>query len=309
MATLTAATPVTSALILVAAGAGHPARRLGRVLSDRGHRVVWASEAEQSRELASALQPDCILIDAALGPSGGSAVAWALISEARVEMSTPILVVTDGPPSPADRIAAIKHGVRACIDSGMDDDEMAESVRAYVELKREADGLLADRLMDPRSGLYNLRGLARRINELAAQAVRHHFPLACVALTVELEPEAPEASSRLALTRCAPALQEIGRRSDSIGRIGPREFVVVAPDTDHAGAVHLARRLSEALKTAASGAGLAPNAVRISGGYDAVDDLAYAPTEAPVILTRAMSAIRAGSPDPSTPWLRSGSQG
>lgn len=303
MATLTAATPVTSALILVAAGTGHPGRRLGRVLAERGHRIVWASESDQARELASALQPDCILMDAALPPAGGSAAAWSLISESRVDVSTPILLVTDGPPSPHERIAAIKHGVRACLDSGIDDEEMAESVRAYVEVKREAEGLLADRLMDPRSGLYNLRGLARRINELAAQAVRHHFPLACVALTVELGPEAPEASIRLALTRCAPALQEIGRRSDSIGRIGPREFVVVAPDTDHNGAVQLARRLSEALKTAASGAGLAPNAVRISGGYDAVEDLAYAPTEAPVILTRAMSALHAGSPVPSTPWL------
>lgn len=303
MATITAVSPVTSALILVAAGAGHPGRRFGRVLAERGHRVVWAAEAEQARELANALQPDCILVDAALGPDGGLRLAWSLLTESRIEMSTPILLVTDGPPSPANRILAIKRGVRACLESGMDDDEMAESVRAYVEVKREADGLLADRLMDPRSGLYNLRGLARRINELGAQAVRHHFPLACVALSVELEPEAPEASSRLALTRCAPALREVGRRSDSIGRIGPKEFVVVAPDTDHAGAVQLARRLSEALKTAASGAGLAPNAVRISGGYDAVDDLAYAPTEAPVILTRAMSAIRAGSPDPSAPWL------
>ena len=303
MSTLTTAAPTTSALILVAAGTGHPARRLGRVLSDRGHRVVWASEADQARELATALQPDCVLIDAGLSGRSGGNVAWALLSEARIELSTPILVITDGPPTPGDRLEAIKGGARACLDGRMDDDEMDESVRAYVHVKHEADGLLADRLMDPRSGLYNLRGLARRINELAASAVRHHFSLACVALTVDLEPGASEASARLAITRCAPALQAVGRRSDSIGRIGPREFVVVAPDTDHGGALQLARRLSEALKTAASGAGLAPNAVRISGGYDAVDDLAYAPTEVPTILTRAMSAVRAGNPEPAIPWL------
>lgn len=302
MTTLTSA-PASSALILIAAAAGHPARRLGRVLSERGHRVVWASEADQARELATALQPDCILLDPSLAGRRGTSVAWSLLSEARIEMSTPILLVMDGPPTPGDRLDAIRSGARAYLDGGMDDDELHDSVQAYVELKHESDGLLADRLMDPRSGLYNLRGLARRINELAAHAVRHHFPLACVALSVDLEPAASEASSRLALTRCAPALQEIGRRSDAIGRIGPREFVVVAPDTDHAGALRLARRLSEALKTAASGAGLAPNAVRISAGYDAVDDLAYAPTDAPALLTRAMSAVRAGSPEPGAPWL------
>jgi len=303
MSILTNASPTTSALILVAASAGHPARRLGRVLSENGHRVVWASEAEQARELCTALQPDCILLAAGLSGRAASKVAWSLLSEARIEMSTPILVVTDGPPTPTDRLEAIKGGARACLDGGMDDAEMHASVEAYVHVKHEADGLLADRLMDPRSGLYNLRGLARRITEIAAQAVRHHFPLACVALSVEVGPEASEASSRLVVTRCAPALQTVGRRSDSIGRIGPNEFVVVAPDTDHTGALHLARRLSEALKTAASGAGLAPNAVRISGGYDAVEDLAYAPTEAPIILTRAMSAVRGGSPDPAVPWL------
>lgn len=303
MTTLTTATPVTSALILVAAGAGHPGRRLGRVLSERGHRVVWASEPDQARELANALQPDCVLLADSLSSRHNVGLAWTLLSESRIELSTPILIVTDGPPAPAVRIDAIKGGARACLDGGMDDDEMVESVQAYVQVKREADGLLADRLMDPRSGLYNLRGLARRINELGALAVRHHFSLACVALSVDLEPDTPEASSLLALTRCAPALQGVGRRSDSIGRIGPREFVVVAPDTDHRGAIQLARRLSDALKAAASGAGLAPGAVRISGGYDAVDDLAYAPTEAPVILTRAMSAMRTGSPSPEAPWL------
>lgn len=300
--TVVTATSEGTALILVASGAGHPARRLGRVLAERGHRVVWASEAEQARELAAALQPDCILIDAALG-AGGAPLAWSLLSESRIDLSTPILLVTDGSPTPADRLAAIKAGARACIDGGTDDQEMHDSVKAYVELKHETDGILADRLLDPRSGLYNLRGLARRIMELGAYAVRHHFPLACVALSVDVAPEAPEVSSRLALTRCAPALQGVGRRSDSIGRIGPREFVVVAPDTDATGAVKLARRLSEALRTAANGVGLAPGAVRVSGGYDAVPDLAYAPTEAPTILTRAISAVRAGSPDPDVPWL------
>ncbi|HEX4560908.1 MAG TPA: diguanylate cyclase [Gemmatimonadales bacterium] len=303
MPTLSIASLDTTALILVAATTGHPARRLGRVLSERGARVVWASEPEQARELATALQPDCILIESGLRGRSGGSIAWSLLSEARIEMSTPILIIADGAPSPGDRLEAIKGGARACLDGGMNDDEMHDSVQAYVHVKHEADALLADRLMDPRSGLYNLRGLARRINELAASAVRHHFPLACVALTVELDPGATEAAARLALTRCAPALQQVGRRSDSIGRIGPTEFVVVAPDTDHKGALQLARRLSEALKTAANGAGLAPHAVRISGGYDAVDDLAYAPTEAPIILTRAMSAVRAGSPDPGNPWL------
>ena len=297
------ASPEAAALILVAAVPGHPARRLGRVLADHGHRVVWASEPEQARELASALQPDCIMIDSGMGMGGVAPFAWSLLSEFRIDLSTPILLVTDGMPTPSDRLAAIKTGARACIDGGMDDAEMVDSVNAYVQLKHETDGILADRLLDPRSGLYNLRGLARRIMELGAHAVRHHFPLACVALSVEVGPEAPEAATRLALTRCAPALQGVGRRSDSIGRIGPREFVVVAPDTDAIGAVKLARRLSDALRTAANGAGLAPGTIRVSGGYDAVPDLAYAPTEAPTILTRAMSAVRAGSPDPDAPWL------
>src|SRR4029077_13128718 len=89
MTALTAATE-TTALILVASVPGHPARRLGRVLSDAGSRVVWASEPDQARELASALQPDCILIDVTLGAGGGAPLAWSLLSESRIDLSTPI---------------------------------------------------------------------------------------------------------------------------------------------------------------------------------------------------------------------------
>jgi len=96
----------------------------------------------------------------------------------------------------------------------------------------------------------------------------------------------------------------VARVSDVVGALGPTEFAVVAPATDHAGAVKLARRITAALsETLGSGGVLTPGST-LRVGYAAVGNLQYSPIDPVALLLRATTALRSGEPEPGSPWVR-----
>jgi len=89
-----------------------------------------------------------------------------------------------------------------------------------------------------------------------------------------------------------------------VGALSPTEFAVLAPATDHAGAVKLAQRIGGALREVfgASGSVASPSALQV--GYDAVTNLKYSPIDPVALLLRATTAVRTGTPEPGCPWMR-----
>ena len=83
----------------------------------------------------------------------------------------------------------------------------------------------------------------------------------------------------------------------------PREFAVLAPDTDAAGAVRLFHRLGEALAAptslqgAVTAAGERP--LRLRAGYDARSGFRTTAVDPAVLLARALHALRAAE-DPGS---------
>ncbi|MGH7751720.1 MAG: diguanylate cyclase domain-containing protein, partial [Gemmatimonadales bacterium] len=167
---------------------------------------------------------------------------------------------------------------------------------AFAKAKITADRSRGEPLVDPATGWYSRQGLARRAQELAQQAFRQHAPLACVVFAFA-EPAAPGGShdpAPLVLRGCARALNDDGRGSDVVGRLGPGEVAILAPATDVDGAFLLARRLSSSLEGAARTAE-PKSAVRLRAGYDAVANVGYAPTDPVALILRAATAARQGS--------------
>ena len=79
---------------------------------------------------------------------------------------------------------------------------------------------------------------------------------------------------------------------------------VLAPGTDAAGAVSLARRIAAMLHDAL-GEHLPPGeGPELRVGYDAVANLMYCPTDPVELLGRAATAVRTGTPEPEYPWVR-----
>src|SRR6266571_1713775 len=160
--------------------------------------------------------------------------------------------------------------------------------QTYVQAKRNIDAALADGPIDPATGLHSRTGLARRARELGALMARTHGALACVVFAVDADPADVSAAAQLA---------QLARVSDVVGKLGPREFAVIAPATDHVGALQLARRVADTLCEEGSKTVLTPGKT-LHVGYEAVTNLKYSPIDPVALLARATAAVRDGKPEP-----------
>ena len=129
------------------------------------------------------------------------------------------------------------------------------------------------------------------IYEEASEATRHGRPLACLVAALERPDGGTISEADVAETArtAATALRRTGRASDVFGRLGPSEFVVIAPGTDADGARRLAQRLTHATNGNGEGAGTKP---RLRAGFAAVHDLARAEIEPVDLFVRAVVALR-----------------
>jgi GGDEF domain-containing protein len=164
--------------------------------------------------------------------------------------TTPIAVITSGAVTQAKKIELLKAGAWDIFTSPFDPEELSLRVLTWSEAKKEADRAKETSLVDQMTGSYNFDGLSRRVREIVAESRRYERPLACIVLGEPLA--AAEADARSngndVDRRVVSTLNEVCRVSDAIGRVRDREFIVVAPSTDDAGAETLARRILEALE-------------------------------------------------------------
>jgi diguanylate cyclase (GGDEF)-like protein len=105
---------------------------------------------------------------------------------------------------------------------------------------------------DPLTGLPNRRAVQDGLKRMAAQALRSGRPLAAIGLDLDRFKDVNDRFGHEAgdtvLAHVGALLKTSVRASDLIGRLGGEEFVILAPDTDAAGAATLAENLRAALE-------------------------------------------------------------
>jgi PleD family two-component response regulator len=270
-------------------------RSLMRVLGPTGYSVLESATAGRALERARDTRPDIIILDSDLPDLTGLEACRLFRGEPHIGRNVPVLLLTAGPPTPEQRVTALRAGVWDFLRHPGDPEELSLKLETYIQAKRNIDATLAEGLVDPTTGLHSRPGLARRARELGALMARHHGALACLVFAVDSHPSDPRAGSLVAQT---------ARVCDVVGSLGPGEFAVLAPGTSDEGAIRFARRVAGALCSAPGGGG--ENAV-IPGlrvGYDAVVNLKYAPIDPVALLGRAAAAVRNGRPEPGYPWVR-----
>src|SRR6266571_2995726 len=261
--------PMTAApappLILIAA---NPEHSLASVFEGRNYIVVQVHTGTLAGEWVRAVRPDTIIIDAELPDMSGIDACRLLHSDLRIGHTVPTLILAPNKPTPDERVAALRAGVWDFLLYPPDPEELLLTLDTYVQAKRNIDVALAAGLVDPATGLHSRPALARRARELGALMTRGRGALACVVFALEADPGDPKPGS--VVVRSA-------RMSDVVGALSPTEFAVLAPATDHAGAVKLAQRIGGALREVfgASGSVASPSALQV--GYDAVTNLKYSP--------------------------------
>ena len=270
-------------------------RSLTPVLGPAGYTVVEAATGARALERARHARPDIIILDAELPDMTGLEACRSFRGEPHIARNVPILLLTTGPPTPEQRVTALRAGVWDFLRHPGDPDELALKLETYVQAKRNIDATLAEGLVDPATGLHSRPGLARRARELGALMARHHGALACVVFAVDSKPADPRTANLVAQT---------ARVCDVVGSLGPGEFAVLAPGTADDGVLKLAQRVASALCAAPGGGEAKQVTPGLLVGYDAVVNLKYSPIDPVALLGRAAAAVRNGRPQPGYPWVR-----
>jgi diguanylate cyclase (GGDEF)-like protein len=301
MHTTTAAT--RPAVVLVATKQDWTGRSLETILAPSGYVVLQSPTRRHALERAQRDQPDAILISE-LPDGDGLELCRQLRAQQLISPSTPVLLALANPPTRRDRLAALRAGAWACLGDPLDAEELLATLAAVVPAKLDSEQARIDGLVDEVTGLYNVRGLTRRAQELAAYASRHHAPLSCVLLAPDPSPDGAAGPPDEVLLLMAAALKAAARRSDVIGRLGPSAVTVVAPDTDAAQVRQLADRLGGAILAHSETPAEPASRLRLRAGCYGVPDFRAAAIDAVELMLRATAALQKARSDPSGAWLR-----
>lgn len=280
-------------LALLASDQEWSTRSLESVLGPHGFATVRAYTGRQALDLTRRTHPDVVIIDAGMPDVPGVELCQQLRDDPEFPSSTPVVITTAGPASRSQRLDAYRAGAWEYLSLPVDAEALLLKLTAFVRAKREIDRSREESLLDDSTGLYNVRGLARRAREMGAEAARRHAPLACVAITANA-PGAPGGDDLD--PRVAEELGDLCRRtarsSDAVGRLGRSDFAIIAPATDGVGAIRLAERLrAESTLTPFADNRIAGR-YEVLAGYCAFSDFSQSPVDAVEMMLRAATALR-----------------
>jgi diguanylate cyclase (GGDEF)-like protein len=258
--------------------------------------VVRAYTGQQALERARSSQPDLIILDAQMPDMHGFEVCRTLRSDPRFSATTPIVITTSGPSGRAQRLEAYRAGAWEFLGQPLDGEALLLKLNTFLQCKREVDALREENLLDPGTGLYNMRGLSRRAREIGAEAFRRRDPIACVVFAPDQDEDESDTQededARRMSDQVALLFRQAGRASDAIGRLGQSEYGVIAPATGPEAAIRMVRRLGGVIESSPIPVRGGEKNLRLRAGYCAVPDFAESSVDAVELLLRATTALR-----------------
>ncbi len=233
-------------------------RSLETILTPRGYAVIRAFTGIQALHTARTSQLDAVILEARLPGLSGIALCRSLREDGIIGKTTPIIITSSGRMTHDEVVTALSAGAWAVCHYPLDGEMLALHLETFVAAKREADRAREESLIDSSTGFYSMRGLVRRGREIAAEALRGHSPLACVAVAphdlgadFDARDERTDAADATPSTAAllGQALLRCVRASDVVGYLGRGEFAIIARNTNSEGAERLTRRMRATLAT------------------------------------------------------------
>jgi len=289
-------------LVLVVDSQEWTARSLESILGSSGCAVLKAYTGRQALELSAKVRPDAIIVDMHLPDMTGPDLCRAMRDLPSVGRGTPILVLTSAPLGRSERLEAVQAGAWDILRPPLDPEELVLKVTTFVAAKLEADQAREESLCDPQTGLYNVRGILRRLDEVAADAARNHRSMTCVVVGLQGDDprsgnrsDAPPGDPTEPARTVARILSSSTRLSDTVGRLGVCDYVVISSGADERGALRLAQRVTDALRV---GLHLGTD-VSVRVGVHHIEDAASEPLVPVDFLSRATMDLRRAQSTPS----------
>lgn len=156
----------------------------------------------------------------------------------------------------ARRIEQGQAGVRVDVDGRDELAVLAECFnRMTISWEATHSNLQSEAVMDPLTGVLNRRGILSQLNaELDIHRLRQQ-PLSVLAMDLDrfkfINDHYGHTMGDRALTWVANTMLGMLRENDHLGRHGGDEFMAVLPNTSHAAALEIARRISELVREGA----------------------------------------------------------
>jgi DNA-binding response OmpR family regulator len=114
-------------------------RALGSLLQAKGYEVLLAHTGEATRKQARASHPDIILLDTTLTDIDDLDLCRALRDDPLVAPRTPIITLSEAPPTADQRLAALEAGASGVLSPPLHVEEVYRTVDAVVGATRAAN--------------------------------------------------------------------------------------------------------------------------------------------------------------------------
>ncbi|MCK7578782.1 MAG: diguanylate cyclase, partial [Chromatiales bacterium] len=214
--------------------------------------MLTATRGEKALELAArAPLPDLILLDIVMPDMDGHEVCARLKNDEATKAIPIIFVTALG--EEQDEEHGLNLGAADYISKPFSPSIVRARVRNQINLKLRTDQLEQVAMQDGLTQIPNRRHFDRKLREEWARLTRNDQALSL--LMIDIDQFKPyndhygHGAGDECLRQVAQALHQVLQRPmDLVARYGGEEFAAVLPETDEAGAEHLAQRLLEAVR-------------------------------------------------------------
>ncbi|TRZ96990.1 MAG: diguanylate cyclase [Dehalococcoidia bacterium] len=236
-------------------------RKLVRTyLREVADREIVMLEAGQKAEIEEALgkgRIDLVLMDNEMPEKSG--MEW--LAEIVEKRMAPVVMLT-GSGSEEVAVQALQEGAVGYLPKGsLSKEKLVEAIDAALEKWRlmqqsRANQDELERLanFDSLTGLHNRRAILHRLDEHIKQVRRYEGELSLLMLDIDYFKKVNDQCGHLigdeVLENVAVLMQQNVRNTDSVGRYGGEEFIIVLSETDLSSALIVAERLRKAIETA-----------------------------------------------------------
>ena len=213
--------------------------------------LLFALNGETALQLVQEEMPDIILLDVMMPDMDGYEVCRRL-KENSATAHIPVIFVT-ALSQVADETKGLELGATDFITKPVSPPVVRARAKNHAELKRYRDFLTEIAFVDGLTQIPNRRRYDEFLDTEWRRAIRRETSLSMVLMDIDHFKQFNDTYGHLEGDRClqdvAAALEKsLMRPADLAARYGGEEFACLLPETDMAGAMHLAEKLRDAVE-------------------------------------------------------------
>lgn len=214
------------------------------------YKILMATSGPQAIAVCKKSMPDLVLMDVVM-PEQDGLTTCRLMKEDTDIANIPVIFVT-GLQQQSDEDACWEAGAVDFLQKPVNASTLRYRVKAHLTLKRQSDLLRSLAYLDGLTGVYNRRYFNDYFQSQLANSKRLQQPLSIILIDIDHFKQYNDQFGHLAgddaLKLVAKTLKACCHRpADLLARYGGEEFICVLPNTDLAGALHLADRMLKAV--------------------------------------------------------------